>query len=285
MTRTRLSSVLRPVAPLLLLLLAATRAMPADLRALLPESVRSAGTLKVVISLAYPPMEYAEPGSDELSGFDIDLARAIAGRLGLQATFTNVEFPQLVPQVLTGRSDMILTAFSDKVERRGQLDFIDYFMTGAVFYSTVDHQAGISSEADLCGKTIAVATGTSWVGWAESVGATVCPAGTSFNIIQIPTLAEHLLQIRQGRAQASIIGIEGLADLNRQKPGAYYQIGKPGEITPYGIAFAKDNGALRDAVLASLKDLAADGTYQSLLDRHGLTAGGITEFTINGAQR
>lgn len=286
MTPTIPSPLLRLLATgLLLLPLVATGAKADDLRALLPESVRAAGSLKVVISLAYPPMEYTEPGSAELRGFDIDLANAIAGRLGLEAEFADVEFQQLVPQVLTGRSDMILTAFSDKVERQGQLDFIDYFMTGAVFFSTVDHKAEIKSEADLCGKTIAVATGTSWVGWAEKVGAETCPAETPFNVIQLPTLAEHLLQIRQERAQASVIGIEGLADLNRQKPGGYYQIGTPGESTPYGIAFAKDNHGLRDAVLAALKALAADGTYQSILDRHGLQAGGIPEFTINGARR
>jgi len=255
---------------------------PSDL---VPEANRASGKLKVAISLAYPPMEYTEPGSTELLGFDIDLARAIADRLGLVADFQNVEFPQLIPQVLTGRSDMILTAFSDKPERRSQLDFVDYFMTGSVFFSTVDHRAVIATETDLCGKTIAVATGTSWVDWAENVGKAVCPPDTLFNVIQIPTLAEHLMQIRQDRAQASVIGIEGLADLNRQKPGTYYQIGRPGDPSPYGIAFAKENTELRDAVLAALDQLAADGTYTAILDRHGLSAGGVTEFKINGAAR
>ncbi|CAN7442002.1 ABC transporter substrate-binding protein [Aminobacter sp. LjRoot7] len=255
------------------------------LAAALPEAVRSAGKLNVTISLAYPPMEYSDAGSTELKGFDIDLAKAIAERLGLTAEFQNVEFPQLIPQVVTGRSDLIMTAFSDKVERQTQLDFIDYFKTGNVFYSSADHQGEIKTETDLCGKTVAVATGTSWVTWAEELGKSICPADKLITVIQIPTQAEHIMQIRQGRAQASVIGLEGLLDLMKQEPGKFYQIGQVGDINHYGIAFAKANGELRDAVLATLDALKADGTYAQILDRHGLKEAGVEEFKINGSKK
>ncbi|WP_158565495.1 ABC transporter substrate-binding protein [Shinella sp. WSJ-2] len=255
------------------------------LAAALPEVVRTAGKLNFTISLAYPPMEYNDAGSTELKGFDIDLAKAIAERLGLTAEFQNVEFPQLIPQVVTGRSDMIITAFSDKVERQTQLDFIDYFKTGNVFYSSADHQAEIKTEADLCGKTVAVATGTSWVTWAEELGKSICPADKLITVIQIPTQAEHIMQIRQGRAQASVIGLEGLLDLMKQEPGKFYQIGTVGDVNHYGIAFAKANGELRDAVHATLNALKADGTYAQILDRYGLKEAGVEEFKINGATK
>lgn len=263
----------------------AAHAADEKLAAALPEAVRSAGKLNFTISLAYPPMEYSDAGSTELKGFDIDLAKAIAERLGLTAEFQNVEFPQLIPQVVTGRSDMIITAFSDKVERQGQLDFIDYFKTGNVFYTTLDHQSEIKTEADLCGKTVAVANGTSWVTWAEDLGKSICPADKLITVIQIPTQAEHIMQIRQGRAQASVIGLEGLLDLIKQEPGKFYQIGDVGEINHYGIAFAKANGELRDAVHATLNALKADGTYAQILDRRGLKEAGVEEFKINGATK
>lgn len=264
---------------------AALAAADEKLAAALPEAVRTAGKLNVTISLAYPPMEYSDAGSTELKGFDIDLAKAIAERLGLTAEFQNVEFPQLIPQVVTGRSDMIMTAFSDKVERQTQLDFIDYFKTGNVFYSTADHQGEIKAETDLCGKTVAVATGTSWVTWAENVGKANCAADKPITVIQIPTQAEHIMQIRQGRAQASVIGLEGLLDLMKQEPGKFYQIGKVDEINYYGIAFAKANGPLRDAVLATLEALKADGTYAQILDRHGLKEAAVEEFKVNGTTK
>lgn len=264
---------------------AAHAATDQKLAASLPAAVRSAGKLNVTISLAYPPMEYNDAGSTDLKGFDIDLAKAIADRLGLTADFQNVDFPQLIPQVVTGRSDMILTAFSDKKQRQSQLDFIDYFKTGNVFYSTIDHKADIKTEADLCGKTVAVATGTSWVTWAEDVGKATCAADKPITVIQIPTQAEHIMQMRQGRAQASINGLEGILDLMKQQPNQFYQIGSVGEISHYGIAFAKANSQLRDAVLGALDALKADGTYKQILDRYGLGEAGVDDFKINGATK
>ncbi len=277
--------------PALVLAATAALALPAlaevdtDAQALLPDAYKSSGKLNVVISLAYPPMEYTEAGSEELKGFDIELAREIAERLGLAIEFQNVEFPQLIPQVVTGRSDMIMTAFSDKVERQAQLDFIDYFNTGNVFYSTSDHMDAIKTEADLCGKTIAVATGTSWVTWAEDVGKANCPADNLYNVIQIPTQAEHIMQIKQGRAQASVIGVEGLADLVLNEPEAFYQIGQAGDPNPYGIAFEKSNTGLRDAVLEALNGMKADGRYGEIVDRYHLGVGAVDEFVINGAKK
>ncbi|WP_137933060.1 ABC transporter substrate-binding protein [Mesorhizobium comanense] len=262
----------------------ANAAADAAAAAKLPDAVRSAGKLNVTISLAYPPMEYNDAGSTDLKGFDIDLAKAIADRLGLQAEFQNVDFPQLIPQVVTGRSDIIMTAFSDKVERQTQLDFIDYFKTGNVFYSAIDLQGSIKTEADLCGKTIAVATGTSWVTWAEDLSKATCAADKQMNVIQIPTQAEHIMQIKQGRAQASIIGLEGLLDLMKQEPGKFYQIGDVGEINHYGIATAKPNTQLRDAIVAALDSLKSDGTYAAILDRYGLKQAGVEEFVVNGTK-
>lgn len=177
----------------------------------------------------------------------------------------------------------IRKAFSDKVERRAQLDFIDYFNTGNVFYSAADQQDAIKTEKDLCGKTIAVATG--WVTWAEEVGKANCPADQLYNVIQIPTQAEHIMQIRQGRAQASVIGVEGLADLVINEPGAFYQIGAAGDPNPYGIAFAKENTGLRDAVLAALNGMKADGAYNKIVSQYHLDVGAVDEFVINGAKQ
>lgn len=284
----KVSLMMRPVMAALLtaaLALPAVAEVDAAAQALLPEANKTSGKLLVVTSLAYPPMEYTDAGSEELKGFDIDLAREIAARLGLEPEFANVEFPQLIPQVVTGRSEMIISAFSDKVERQAQLDFIDYFNTGNVFYTTADHKDEIKTEADLCGKTIAVATGTSWVTWAEEVGKANCPADNLYNVIQIPTQAEHIMQIKQGRAQASVIGIEGLADLEINEPGAFYQIGEAGEPNPYGIAFEKSNTGLRDAALAALNGMLADGTYMEIVNRYHLGVGAVSEFVINGAKQ
>ncbi|PWJ86240.1 amino acid ABC transporter substrate-binding protein (PAAT family) [Pseudaminobacter salicylatoxidans] len=255
-----------------------------QLREMLPANVRDAGTMKVVISLAYPPMEYSDAGSTDLKGADIDLAKEVADRLGLKIDFQNVEFSQLITSVTTGRADMIWTAFSDIAKRQGQLDFIDYFRTGNQIFVPVAYQDSIKTVQDLCGKTVSVATGTSWVGFMEGLSKETCDASSPMNLLQIGTLGEQLMQLKQDRAQAVMMGFEGVLDLQKQQPDKFYTIGELYDPGNYGIAFAKESTQLRDAVKATLEAMKADGTYEEILDRYGLKQAAMEDFTINAGK-
>lgn len=263
---------------------AASAATDDKLRAILPAKLRDSGALNIAISLAYPPMEYSDAGSTELKGADIDLAKEVADRLGLKPNFQNVEFPQLITSVTTGRADMIWTAFSDLTARQAQLDFIDYFQTGNQLYSMVKNQESIKSFKDLCGKAVAVATGTSWVGLVERLSKETCTDAAPLTVMQLPTEAEHILQMKQDRAQASVMGFEGILELQKQKPGEFYTIGDLLEPGHYGIAFAKDSGELLAAVKATLEAMKADGTYVAILDRYGLKNAAVPTFTVNAGR-
>jgi polar amino acid transport system substrate-binding protein len=252
-----------------------------ELRAMLPAKVRDSGTLNVAISLAYPPMEYSDAGSTDLKGADIDLAKEVAARLGLKPNFQNVDFSQLIVSVTTGRADIIWTAFSDLKKRQTQLDFVDYFRTGNQFFAPVSNQKDIKTFEDLCGKTVTVSTGTSWVGSVEDLSTKTCPASNPIKILQIPTQAEEILQMQQDRAQASLIGLEGILDLQKQQPGKYYSLGDLLEPGNYGIAVAKDNSQLRDAIKATLDGMQADGTYTKILDQYGLKEAALKTITVN----
>lgn len=262
---------------------APTTAAPAsqELRAMLPAKVRDAGTLNIAISLAYPPMEYSDAGSTELKGADIDLAKEVASRLGLKPNFQNVDFSQLIVSVTTGRADIILTAFSDLKKRQTELDFVDYFRTGNQFFAPIQNQKDIKTLADLCGRTVTVSTGTSWVGSVEDLSKSTCPTEKPIKILQIPTQAEEILQMQQDRAQASLIGFEGILDLQKQQPDKFYTIGELLEPGNYGIAVAKESTQLRDAIKATMDAMNADGTYAKILDQYGLKQAALKSITIN----
>lgn len=255
-----------------------------ELRQMLPESVRDAGTLNVAISLAYPPMEYSDAGSTDLKGADIDLAKEVAARLGLKINFQNVDFSQLITSVTTGRSDMIWTAFSDLTTRQEQLDFIDYFKTGNQIFVPASYQDNIKTVQDLCGKTVSVATGTSWVGFMENLSKETCDASAQMNLLQIGTLGEQLMQLKQDRAQAVMMGFEGVLDLQKQQPDQFYTVGDLYDPGNYGIAFAKESTQLREAVKATLDAMKADGAYTDILDRYGLKGAAVESFTVNAGK-
>ena len=252
-----------------------------ELRAMLPANVRDAGILNIAISLAYAPMEFSEPGSTELKGADIDFANEVAARLGLKNNFQNVDFSQLAVSLTTQRSDLIWTAFPDLPEYRDQLDFIDYFNSGNQLFAPIANQDNIKTVKDLCGKTVTVATGTDWVGFMENLSKEICDASAQINLLQIMTLAEQLMQMRQDRAQAAMIGSEGVLYLQQQNAGQYYAIGEPLNQRYYGVAFSKESNQLRDAVKATMDAMKADGTYQAILDRYGLKEAAVDTFTVN----
>ncbi|MDR3069704.1 MAG: transporter substrate-binding domain-containing protein [Propionibacteriaceae bacterium] len=251
----------------------------AALQALVPEGIRTAGVLKVAISLAYPPMEYpVEAGSEELVGVDIELAQEVAKRLALTIEFDNVDFEQLIPSVTTGRDHLIWTAMSDYIQRQEKLDFVDYFRTGDAFFAPAAAKDSIKDLKDLCGKTVTVATGTNWGKTVQELSKTICTDGTEISTLEIETLAEQKVQMKTGRAQVILLGLEGGADLS---PNEYYHFGELLSPNNSGVGVSKENAGLRDAVQGALTAMAADGTYQAILDKYNCGDAAVSEFTIN----
>ncbi len=84
----------------------------------IPAAIKAAGALHLSVNAIYPPMEYKDPATDKLAGVDIELAEAIAKKLGLSVVFAESAFEQLIPSLATGRTDCILSWLSDLPARR-----------------------------------------------------------------------------------------------------------------------------------------------------------------------
>lgn len=260
---------------------AQTPAATPDFAAMLPESVRESGKLNIAISLAYPPMEYSEPGSTELIGVDIDLAKEVTARLNLEPNFQNYEFSQLIPSLTTGRSDVIWTAMTDLNERHERVSFIDYFKTGNTFFAPAEYADQFTAIEDLCGETVTVATGTSWVQEVEGLSKELCGADDQMTVLQVPTLSEQILQMKQTRAVAGFMGFEGVLELQAKEADKWIRIGDLQGESFYGIGTTPENEQLREAILAVLNSMLEDGTYLEILESYGMQDAAVEEFTIN----
>ena len=268
----------------LLLAFTVLPAAAADPAGMLPQEIQAKGKIIVGINGIFPPMEFKEPGKDELIGFDVDLARAIGKVLGVEIVFDDQKFDQLINSVNTSRVDMVISGLSDTAVRQKTLDFIDYFHSGTQCYTTTALAGEIKELNDLSGKTLAVSAATDYLTtmqkWSkDNLEAKGKPVIT---ILAVDSEATARLQMIQGRAQASAISPEVLGWLEKQNPGQFAPIGPVLNPDPYGICFKKDNTALRDAVFAALQQLFADGTYQAILADWELTPGGMAEPLING---
>ncbi len=258
-----------------------------NLSNLLPAPVKAKGQITIGINGIYPPMEFKNPGSDKLIGFDVDLATALGQALGVKVVYDDQKFDQLINSIITGRVDFVISGMSDTAKRRATLDFVDYFLSGTVCYTTKAMASTYTSLESLSGKTLAVSASTDYYTtmqqWSkdnlESKGK------AAIKMLGVDSEATARLQMVQGRAQASAISPEVLGWLAKQEPGQFIGFGPILNPDPYGMAFKKDNAQLRDAVFAAFKQLIADGTYQKLLAKWELSRSAVPQALINGEKK
>jgi polar amino acid transport system substrate-binding protein len=251
----------------------------------LPAAVKSSGVLHLSINATYPPLDFKDPQSSKLTGFDVDLGDAVARRLGVRIEWTDVPFAQLIPSLTTSRTDFILSAISDLPARRETMDFIDYLKSGAQFY--VLSTSSVSEPEDLCGKRVGTIRSTSYLDQIVKWSAEHCE-GAGRPVIEVAageSSPDVRAQLKQGRIDAAVQGSETIPYISAQEGGVFKMIGPPFTTVYYGIAFRKDDTALRDAVADTLAAMMQDGTYQKILETWHLTTIAVPTVLLNGDPR
>lgn len=247
------------------------------------------GSLTVATSPDYPPAEFIDPeaeGADSFTGYDMDLARELASRLGLefnpqQASFDTIITDLTGPPLGQQRADIAISSFTINAERQERVNMIPYFRIGESLLVPSGNPNGIDSVDDLCGRPVAVQNGT--IELSELQDANGEGDGTSgqdpvcqddpVQILSFDTADQAILQVINGRADASYQDDPVTGYYTELNPGQVEVGGITVEPAPVGIAVRKDNPALETALRDALAAMMADGTYLEILDRWGVTSG------------
>ncbi len=243
------------------------------------------GVLTVGLSPDFPPMEYRDPSTNELTGADIDIVNEIAKRLELEVEFTEQKFDQLVNSVKTERVDITFSGMSDTVERQKTVDFVDYFQSKGRFYTLGADKDKYTKATDACGKPIAVSKATDYYPKLKEFSAETCTAAglPEVEIIPADSGAAARLQLDQGRAVLAVQGAENLTYFATQEPGKYEIVLPELTNTPFGAAFKKGNTEFGEKVLEAFKSMNDDGTTETILEKYNLGYG-LMEPVINGVK-
>ncbi|WP_405634208.1 ABC transporter substrate-binding protein [Streptomyces sp. NBC_00056] len=250
--------------------------------------VEQAGVLRVGTNVPFVPMEFYAPDGSTLSGIDIDLATAVAGRLGLKATFANASWDGLIPALTAGRHDMLASSFGDFPERRKQVIFVDMLKGGIAGIVRSPDQSRYPQSSALCGKTVGVANGSATVAVAQSISARcVKDGGKAVSTQVFPTDREATVAIRSGRADVALVDSVVAQHLAGSQPRHYAAV--LDDISPdfhYGFAVNKNNPALARAIAKALDSLIADGTYAEICAKYGVSGNAlVARATINGGKQ
>ncbi|SHE81346.1 ABC transporter substrate-binding protein [Alkalibacter saccharofermentans] len=222
------------------------------------EQILEDGEMTFAMTGAYPPFNFIDENGD-LAGFDIDIANAIAEKMGVVAVPITTEWDGIIGGLTGNRFDMIIGSMAITEARLEQVNFSDpYYYDGAQFFAPVG--SGLSSIDDLEDGRVGVVTGTTFHDALEemdSVG----------EILQFSSDVDNFMAVQQGRSDGLVTGIF----VGLQAPAEYGV-----DIEPIGdmlyseeiaIAIRKDDTDLLNAVNDALAEIIEDGTYAELSNK------------------
>lgn len=247
----------------------------------LPQAVRDRGYIRFVTDASYAPMESFAPDGRTIVGFEPDLADAIGQILGIKVQIVTGPFQTALDRVVDGTYEGVLSAMTDTVEREKKADFVDYFQAGTSIVVQRGNPQGVTDLDDLCGRVVAVERGTVQ---ADLLNRSQHSCDKKIIIHDLRTNDDAWLQLRQGKAIAVLNDYPPAAYLAGDvRTRAFYQLASTVQYEPglFGIAVAKTNGELRDALRQALDRLIRSGAYTELLQRWNLIGGGLAVTSVN----
>ena len=247
--------------------------------------------LQIATDATYEPNEFVDPSSGNISGWDIDFGLALCKVMGVQCTFQNVTFSTIITQLKapSSRYQFSLSSWSPTQDREDSgIDFISYYRAGEAWIVKASGGATINSAADLCGKTVAVETGTTeesdaytfmgqGVGGAPVAGQTdKCKsAGKSdIKVLSFDKQTEANAALLSGRADAGWLDQPVAAYQVKQSNGQFKLSGQPCSVAPYGLAILKGS-PLEQAITDAVKYMIDNSFYKQVLDKWGVADGAI----------
>lgn len=209
-------------------------------------------TLRFAIAAEYPPFEYIDKG--EIKGFDIDVARLIGKKLGVEVVFKNMSFSTIFPMLEHGQVDAAISTLSASQKRRAAFDFSEVYYQSdlaAIF----KNDAPLRTVESLAGKRVACQLGSTMELWLRTHAKGASPLAMDHNNQSIEALkAGHVDAVLMDEVQAIVFV--------QENPGLSYAVIAPAD-EGYAIAFKKGS-THKVAVDAALIQLQSEGALQAL---------------------
>ena len=222
---------------------------------------------KIVVGLddSFPPMGFKDE-KNEIVGFDIDLAKEVAKRLGREVEFKAIDWNSKEAELKSGRVDILWNGLDITDKRKENMLFSEPYMDNRqIVFVAKNGKLSVAGEADLAGKTIGTQSG----GTTEEYFENKPELKASIKEVKYyPDYINAFMDLENGRLDA-VVGDEII--------GRYYISKHPDEIqaidtvigtvSQFGIAFRKDDQKLRDEVQKVFDEMKADGTVAKISEK------------------
>ena len=216
-----------------------------------------AGKLHMSTNAAFPPYEMTtDDGGYE--GIDVEIATAIAQKLGLELVVDDMDFNSVITAVQQGKSDMAMAGLTVNPERQENVDFTQTYATGI---QVIIVKEGSEVTLDNLGDHL-IGTQESTTGWqycSDEFG--------DDHVVAYANGATAVQALLSGSVDCVVIDNEPAKAFVEANPGLTI-LDTEYAVEDYAIGVSKDNPALRDAIDQALGELIEDGTVQSIVDKY-----------------
>lgn len=259
----------------------ASVAQDAALAALVPAAITSKGTLTIGSDTSYAPAEFLGGADGQTPmGYDVDFAKAIGATLGLKVDYQTAGFASILPALGT-KYDLGISAFSINKVRLEAVNLVSYYTNGSIWAVQKGNSKGISLD-DLCGKTVAVQTGSTQETDVQGRSATCTSASKpAIDIVSLKNQSDVTTRLVSGGVDAMVSGGGTISYALAQTGDQLELLGELYNPSPVGIAVAKDDMPLAELVAKVMNKLIADGTYGEILDAWGMKVLAIDNSVVN----
>jgi polar amino acid transport system substrate-binding protein len=250
-----------------------------DLASKLPESIKSAGVIKIGVDASYAPNEFLAADGKTVEGFDVDLFNAVASKFGVKTEWQPADFGSIITGVNSKKYDMGISSFTINDERKKQVDMVSYFNAGTQWATQAGNPKGVDPD-NACGKNIAVQSNT--VQEMEDLPVRQKKCGSNkINILSYKDQSQATAAVVSGKADAMLADSPVVAYAVKQSGGKVEALGDIYEAAPYGYVLPKGETEFGQAIVEALKQLDQEGAYKSILEKWGLEQGAISDFAVN----
>lgn len=241
--------------PWLASVLLAGIALTANAADLLDEA-KARGTLRIACEGTYPPFNYKD-AQGQLTGFDVEIGRALAAKMGLKPEFVTSEWSGILAGLQAGKYDVIINQVAATDARRQAFDFSGpYVISYPQLIVRASETRKLDTPAELKGRKIGVGQGSNYAELAKGI--------EGAEVRTYPGAPEYLQDLATGRIDAAIndsLLIPYLREKTKLPVKAGATIGKP---ESNAIPFRKGNPKFKQAIDKALDDLKADGSYAKI---------------------
>ncbi len=226
----------------------ATNAALADLQ--------KSGVLRVGTEGTYSPFTFHDPATNELTGYDIEVITAVAGKLGVKPEFSETKWDAIFAGLEAKRYDVIANEVSINDERRAKYDLTDSYSVSYPVAIVKSDNTDITSIDSLKGRTAAQTATSNWGQFATDAGATLEP---------VEGFTEAVAAVKDGRVDLTVNDNLAALEYFASTKDTDVKIGfeEPDQKVVQAFALRKDSG-LVEPINDALAELSADGTLASI---------------------